>query len=155
MAFLLSVEALGAGKETTGLGGCFAAAAERFGIASSLLLAIARQESGFDPLAEGRNRDGSRDIGIMQINTWWLPRLARYGLEEKHLWEPCTNVFVGAWILAGNIARYGYTWDAVGAYNAGTAETRDARERRERYAGKVAGQLDLVRRAGGLRDTTD
>lgn len=135
-----------------GLDDCFAAAAERYGIASELLRAIAAHESRFDPAAEGRNIDGSRDIGVMQINTWWLPRLAEYGIDESHLREPCTNVHVGAWILAGNIARYGYTWDAVGAYNAGTAETEEAKKRRENYAHKVAAQLVLHRRAGWLRD---
>ncbi|WP_232023983.1 lytic transglycosylase domain-containing protein [Sulfurivermis fontis] len=132
---------------------CFAEAAQRYGVAQELLRAIAAQESGLDTAAEGRNADGSRDIGVMQINTWWLPLLERYGIHEEHLWEPCLNVHVGAWILAGNIARYGYTWDAVGAYNAGTAKSKEAKRRRENYAHKVAGQLVLHRARDGLRGT--
>lgn len=143
---LISATALGAELEE-----CFAEAAHRYGIAVELLHAIAAQESRFDPLVVGRNADGSRDIGVMQINTWWLPRLGKYGIGEDHLREPCTNVHVGAWILASNITRYGYTWDAVGAYNAGTATTKEAGRRRENYARKVAAQLVLDSRSGGLR----
>lgn len=143
---LISTTALGAELDE-----CFRQAAHRYGIAAELLRAIAAQESRLDPSAVGRNADGSRDIGVMQINTWWLPRLAEYGIGEDHLWDPCTNVHVGAWILAGNIARYGYTWDAVGAYNAGTATTKEAERQRKYYAHKVAAQLDLLGRSGGLR----
>jgi len=61
---------------------------------------------------------------------------------------------VGAWILAGNIARFGYTWNAVGAYNAGTGDTEMIRMRREAYAHKVANQLNLYHRALGMHDAT-
>lgn len=131
---------------------CFAAAAWRYNIAGELLHAIAVHESRLDPSAISRNRNGSRDIGIMQINSWWLPRLAEYGIDESDLQVPCTNVSVGAWILAGNIARYGYTWDAVGAYNAGTADTEMVRKRREAYAHKVAEQLGLYHRSRGMHN---
>jgi soluble lytic murein transglycosylase-like protein len=131
---------------------CFAEAARRYNIAGELLYAIAAQESRFDPAAIGWNGDGNRDIGIMQINSWWLPKLAEFGIDERQLQEPCTNVSVGAWILAGNIARYGYTWDAIGAYNAGTGDTEMIRRRREAYAHKVAAQLGLDHRARGMRD---
>lgn len=131
---------------------CFAEAARRYNIADELLYAIAVQESRFDPAAVGWNGDGSRDIGLMQINSWWLPKLAEYGIAERHLQEPCTNVSVGAWILAGNIARFGYTWDAVGAYNAGTGNTETIKMRREAYAHKVANQLGLYHRPLGMYD---
>ncbi|MEJ2406882.1 MAG: lytic transglycosylase domain-containing protein [Candidatus Thiodiazotropha sp.] len=136
------------------LDACFAKAARRYNVAGELLYAIAAQESRLDPAAIGWNGDGSRDIGVMQINSWWLPKLAEYGIDERYLQEPCTNVSVGAWILAGNIARFGYTWDAVGAYNAGTGDTEMIRMRREAYAHKVATQLGLYRRALGMHDAT-
>jgi soluble lytic murein transglycosylase-like protein len=97
---------------------CWEEAATRYQVNSVLLHAIARTESGLNPAAVGRNRNGSRDIGIMQINSRWLPALAAHGIAERDLFEPCTNIHIGAWILAGNIYRLGYTWDAVGAYNA-------------------------------------
>lgn len=96
---------------------CWEEAATRYQVSSNLLHAIARTESGLNPRAMGRNTNGTRDIGLMQINSAWLPALSRYGITERELFDPCTSIHVGAWILAGNIQRLGYTWDAVGAYN--------------------------------------
>lgn len=103
---------------------CWDDAATRYQVSSALLYAIARTESGLNPLAVGRNRDGSRDIGLMQINSTWFPALASHGIKERDLFEPCTNIHVGAWILAGNVSRLGYTWEAVGAYNAASPALR-------------------------------
>ncbi len=97
---------------------CWDEAAARYHVNSAVLYAIAQTESGLNPLAVGRNPNGSRDIGLMQINSAWLPKLAEYGITERDLFQPCTSIHVGAWILAHNIYRYGYTWEAVGAYNA-------------------------------------
>jgi soluble lytic murein transglycosylase-like protein len=105
---------------------CWDEAAARYGVSSTLLYAIARTESGLNPQAIGRNRNGTRDIGLMQINSAWLPTLATRGIGERELLEPCTNIQVGAWILAGNVQRLGYTWDAVGAYNAESPALRRA-----------------------------
>ena len=103
---------------------CWEDAASRYQVSSALLYAIARTESGLNPQAIGRNSNGSRDIGLMQINSAWLPTLASHGIGERDLYEPCTNIHVGAWILAGNVARLGYTWEAVGAYNAASPALR-------------------------------
>ena len=105
---------------------CWDDAAKRYQVSSALLYAIARTESGLNPQAIGRNRNGSRDIGLMQINSAWLPTLAAHGISERDLFEPCTNIHVGAWILAGNVSRLGYTWEAVGAYNAANPALRRA-----------------------------
>ncbi len=123
---------------------CWDDAAARYQVSSALLHAIARTESGLNPQAVGRNRDGSRDIGLMQINSWWLPTLARHGIREQDLFEPCTSIHVGAWILAQNVARYGYTWEAVGAYNAASPSLRQI------YAEKVRRNLTPAPSASGL-----
>lgn len=103
---------------------CWEDAATRYQVSSVLLYAIARTESGLNPQAIGRNSNGSRDIGLMQINSAWLPTLASHGIGERELFEPCVNIYVGAWILAGNVSRLGYTWEAVGAYNAANTALR-------------------------------
>lgn len=99
-------------------GYCFEEAGARHGVSPVLLQAIALQESSMRPNALNRNKDGSLDIGLMQINSSWLPTLARYGIRSEQLWDPCVSVYVGAWILADNFKRLGPNWDAVGAYNA-------------------------------------
>jgi soluble lytic murein transglycosylase-like protein len=120
---------------------CWEQAAERYGVSSELLYAIAQTESGLDPHAIGSNRNGSRDIGLMQINSAWLPKLSTLGIAERDLFDPCTSIHVGAWILAGNVQRLGYTWEAVGAYNATNPALRRA------YAGRVYRQITATRQA--------
>ncbi len=106
---------------------CFSAAAERFRVDKHMLIAIAKTESAFDPEAIGpRNADGTHDVGLMQINTRWLPRLAEMGIHQEKLKGPCTNIYVGAWILASKIRQHGTVWKAVGAYNATTPSKRDS-----------------------------
>ncbi|PJG60135.1 transglycosylase SLT domain-containing protein, partial [Aeromonas cavernicola] len=57
------------------------------------------------------------------------------GINEQSLKDPCISIIVGASILADMMQRYGYSWEAVGAYNAGTAPERYTM--RMRYANKV------------------
>jgi soluble lytic murein transglycosylase-like protein len=97
---------------------CFNQASQRYSIPVQILKAISRTESGGNPSAFHRNVNGSFDIGHMQINSSWLPSLAKTGITQQQLLNPCTNTYVAAWILAGNIRRMGYDWKAIGAYNA-------------------------------------
>jgi soluble lytic murein transglycosylase-like protein len=111
---------------------CWEEAGAKYGVNPYLLYAIARTESGLNPSAINRsNKNGSYDIGLMQINSRWLPTLRKYGITEEQLFDPCVSIHVGAWVLAQNIGRMGNSWEAVGAYNA-----RDP-ELRLRYARKV------------------
>lgn len=96
---------------------CFDAAASYHGVNVWLLRAIAKHESGGKAGARGLNTNRSEDWGMMQINTQHLPKLASYGVHHAQLWDGCTSVFVGAWILRDSINRFGNTWTAVGAYN--------------------------------------
>lgn len=117
---------------------CWQEAGSRYRIDPALLYAIARTESALNPAASHRNRDGSIDIGLMQINSAWLRDLAKYGISARDLWEPCTNIHVGAWVLAQKIRKLGMTWEAVGAYNATTPY------KRAHYAWKVYANLERV-----------
>ncbi|WP_081764977.1 transglycosylase SLT domain-containing protein [Robbsia andropogonis] len=97
----------------------------------SLMRAIAQVETGTHTRVISTNSNGSYDIGLMQINSAWLPALARQGISEQSLFDPCTNAYVAAWILSENIHRFGPTWVAIGAYNASSPSKQLA------YAQKV------------------
>ncbi len=96
---------------------CFTKAAKTYDINPRILVAIALTENaGFNPRAT--SPDGN-DMGLMQINKEWIPRIAKYGIQQADLLDdPCANINVGAWILADSISRYGYNWTAIGYYNA-------------------------------------
>ena len=121
---------------------CWDDAAQRSGVSADLLTAIARVESNLNPYALNRShlqRTGSYDIGLMQINSRLLPILAHHGIREADLLEPCTNIRVGAWLLADLFARMGATWEAVGAYNAACTRIKPeaCRKVRSQYAWRV------------------
>ncbi|MBE5254668.1 lytic transglycosylase domain-containing protein [Mixta mediterraneensis] len=119
---------------------CFREAGIKFSINWRLLWAIAEVESSMNPGAIGLNKKNGRvlseDIGMMQINSSWLPTLKSMGItREMLLSNPCQNIHVGAWILAKNIAQNGVNWTSVGAYNAGFKNANEPF--RMRYARKV------------------
>lgn len=121
---------------------CFETAAERHQVPADLLRAIACVESNFNAYAVNRNRNGSVDYGVMQINSSWLPELSKFGIRPDHLWDACTNIYVGAWVLAQKIRAFGFNWRAIGAYNAGLKQTPLREYLRYEYAKKVYGVLD-------------
>ena len=120
---------------------CWQEAGSRYHVDPALLYAIARTESGLKATAFNRNKNGSMDIGLMQINSSWLPELATHGISAHELWNPCVNIHVGAWVLSKSFRRLGMNWDAVGAYNA------KSRNKRIRYAWKVYANLDPTDRS--------
>lgn len=103
------------------LADCLDDAAQFHRVNVVLVRAIAQQESGMRANAINVNNDGTEDIGLMQINSSWLPKLRRYGVTREALLNACVNAYVGTWILASNIRQLGPTWKAVGAYNAVSA----------------------------------
>lgn len=98
---------------------CFVDAGRRYGVSPALLMSIAYNESRFKAYAVNV-RKSERDLGVMQINSWWLPKLRRYNITEYHLTKyPCVNIHIGAWIFADIRKDTDTTSQALGIYNAG------------------------------------
>lgn len=104
-------------------------------VSKNLVQAIAEHESGLNPLAiniqgkgyypkektaaialihEAVKSGASYDVGVMQINSYWIKRLR---LDPISLLEPETNILLGVKILKNEIERHGFTWKAVGSYH--------------------------------------
>lgn len=130
----------------------FIVGCEKWGTPASLAMAVANVESGFHPWAiniQGKshymeNRESalalierasaqrkSFDIGVMQINSYWLRRLK---LDPVDVIDPRINIIIGCWILSEELKRYGMTWKAIGAYHT-PIDKNPARARA--YANKV------------------
>lgn len=101
---------------------CFVRETARQGIPQPLMLAVLQTEGGKVGQAN-RNRNGSMDMGPMQINTVQLERLADVtGRHEREIsslltHDACSNLAVGAWILRDSINRSGETWKGVARYH--------------------------------------
>lgn len=123
---------------------CWSEASQRYGVPVTLLYSIARVESGSRAHAISKpNSNGTYDIGLMQINSWWLPKLKHLGItKERLLSDACLNLKVGAWILATSIKAHGFNWRGLGAYNARSDKLRAI------YARKVVRELKRVQAEG-------
>jgi hypothetical protein len=127
---------------------CWDSASRAYGIPVDILQAIAQTESGFNADARNRNGNGTSDAGLMQINSAWMPVLKQYDITAQSLRDPCTNLKVGAWILANNAKKHGWNWTAIGAYNVGCAKLgkKECARRRNTYAWKIHRALQQARR---------
>ena len=101
---------------------CILEAADYHGVNPYLLRAILMVESQLNPKAVNINKNGTRDIGVAQINSIHLPVLQSHGIKENHLMDACVNTYVGAWLLRKQIARYGMNWFGVAAYHSVTPD---------------------------------
>lgn len=118
---------------------CFDTAGRDARIDPDLLRAIAWQESRLNFKAIGPNPVTGYGIGLMQIDSQHLPWMASsYGIHQNQLTSDiCTNIYTGTYILALAFNKWGMTWEAVGAYNAGFAMTERQKQRRKNYASKI------------------
>lgn len=117
---------------------CWDQAGAYHGVDPWLLYAIAKKESSHNPAAINRsNRNGTVDVGLMQINSVHFPTLRRYGIPREALNNACASTFIGAWVLSNNFKRFGRNWQAVAAYNVGSLSTPGRRKVGERYARDV------------------
>lgn len=88
----------------------FSAAAQKYGVDASLLAAVAKQESGYNPKAV--SHAGAQ--GLMQL----MPGTAK-GLGVTNSFDPAQAVDGAARMLKGLMGQFGRTDLALAAYNAG------------------------------------
>lgn len=152
LAVSTPVEAAGTSGYRMSNGACWDDAAKYHGLDPWLLYAIAKTESSFNPSAINRNKNGTYDVGLMQINSIHLPELQKYGIPASALKNACASTYIGAWILAKNFKRYGHTWEAIAAYNVGSLNTPGRRATGYKYTRKVYEAYNkLVRQNQGRR----
>ncbi len=108
---------------------CLENAAEKFNVPLSLLYRIARVESDFNPYALHPNRDGTLDVGLLQINS---RNIKRFGYTVKEVYEnPCLGIELGARYLRECIDRYGLNKKGIGCYHSRTPSLS------RKYASKI------------------
>ena len=123
---------------------CMALAASVYQLPPRVLPAIQAVEGGRVGLASP-NRDGSEDLGVMQINTLWLGPVARVTgssrevVRARLLNDPCFNIAVAGMIFRSYLDEAkGDLMTAVGYYHSHTPA------RHEAYRDKVVGKARVM-----------
>jgi hypothetical protein len=123
---------------------CFRQAATLHDLPETLLLAVARGESDFNPTA----RSKADAYGLMQI--LWPGTAKHLGLDSlSDLLDPCTNVEAGARYLKELLGIYGGNLHrSLAAYNYGPARIPKSGDKLPRgavwYSGYIMRHLDYV-----------
>lgn len=110
----------------TVLAACIMLAAQTYSVPPAVLMGIYQVERGSIGQEVGPNGNGTYDLGPMQINTVWLPELAKkWGVSENtaRRWvrdDACTNVGVSAWILRNHYNNSGDIKTAIAHYHSRT-----------------------------------
>lgn len=142
LALVSSAHAVTLPSDDPATAACIQRAAEGFSVPELPLWIILDVERGTLGRVSG-NTNGSYDIGPMQINSTWLPRLAKLGVSEHQLLNDlCTNIFVGAWVFAHEYQRFdGDVGRAIAHYHSPTPRHQ------QRYLGLIQGAIARRMRA--------
>ena len=128
------------------LAACLMMAAQTYDVPPAVLVGIMTVEGG-KVGQEVRNTNGSYDMGPMQINTIWLPELAKHwgvNNETARKWirdDPCTNIGVSAWILKKHLNSTGSLSKAISYYHSRTPRLGKAYKKRVVKAMKAKGLI--------------
>jgi hypothetical protein len=105
---------------------CYDDAGEYHQVNHWVLRAFAQQESGNNPKLIHKNSNSSLDFGLTGINSIHLNNLSKFGITERELLDGCVSIYVRGWLYRQKMAKYGNTWEAVGATHSETPRYRDA-----------------------------
>ena len=124
---------------------CVQHVAESSGVHPDILFAIAMVEGGEVGKVSPANKNGSQDIGFMQINSIHLPRLKKMGVTAQQLRDDgCINFKVAAWRVASvtnnrtNLSDPDSYLQSIAAYHSYTEEHNRA------YAKKLNKAFELM-----------
>ena len=96
---------------------CINSAALEFHIPAKLIISVLNVEHGKSG-QRSMNKNGTYDLGPMQINSSWWPELYQYNISPNQvLYDPCININVGVWILSKKIANGHDLLVGIGNYN--------------------------------------
>jgi hypothetical protein len=124
------------------LAACLLAAAHTYDVPPAVMIGIMQVEGGHVGQAAGPNFNGTYDLGPMQVNTLWMPKLANawhVSPATAHTWvrdDGCVNVHVAAWILKQKIAETGSLFAGIAHYHSSTPAEG------YRYASRVVTVMD-------------
>lgn len=103
----------------------FQEAGIHYNIPPLLLKNIANIESGGNPNVIRINNNGTKDYGLMQINTIHFRRLSAWGICERNILDPKINIFAGSWLLSEHIKERGFNLQAIGNYHSKTQSYKE------------------------------
>lgn len=72
------------------------------------------------------NANGSDDLGPLQVNSWWVPRIAdlikrpESSVRNWLIHDACFNVDAARWIFLSGLVASGSYWTAIGLYHSRT-----------------------------------
>ncbi|MDX2027623.1 MAG: lytic transglycosylase domain-containing protein [Alphaproteobacteria bacterium] len=131
------------------LAACLILASNTYQVPPAVMIGIMQVEGGYVGQQVGPNVNGTYDLGPMQVNTRWVPELARIWNVSKataHSWvrdDGCVNLHVSAWILKQKITETGSLYGGIAHYHSATPSKGGP------YARKVIAAMDrkgLVKR---------
>ncbi len=124
------------------LAACLMVASHTYQVPPAVMIGIMHVEGGRVGQEVGPNVNGTYDLGPMQVNTHWMPMLARaWRVSDSHAHKAvrddgCVNVHVAAWILSREIKRSGSLYGGIARYHSATPSLG------YRYAAKVIAAMD-------------
>jgi len=131
------------------LAACLILASQTYHVPPQVMIGIMHVEGGRVGAESGPNFNGTYDLGPMQVNTRWLPQLARaWKVDLKTARkvvrdDGCMNVKVAAWILHNKIMDTGSLYRGISHYHSATPW------RGQRYAAKV---IAVMKRKGLIKN---
>jgi hypothetical protein len=127
------------------LAACMMMASHTYQVPPAVMIGIMHVEGGHVGQQVGPNVNKTYDLGPMQVNSRWIPELARaWSVDYKVAYrlvrdDGCVNVRVAAWILGQKIKEAGTLYGGIAHYHSATPRYG------LRYADKVIAVMERKR----------